>query len=53
MSVERTATFRLIGLLVSFMELLPSCQNLTVLSQDPDTRTESDSELVKLQTQPL
>ena len=53
MSVERTATFRLIGFLVSFMELLPSCQNLTVLSQDPDTRTESDSELVKLQTQPL
>ena len=58
MSVERTATFRLIGFLVSWREWLLMSQNLTVLSQDPDTSfkfsvLEFPLELVKLQTQPL
>ena len=53
MSVLRTATFRLIGFLVSCRELVPICQNLTVLSQEPDTSTGEESDEVKLQTQPL
>ena len=51
MSVLRTATFRLIGFLVSCRELVPICQNLTVLSQEPDTSSPAVL-LLKLHTQP-